>query len=175
MRIIGFLVLLCTGANGFGQTPVKDPDTVQALLVEVRQLRQDLEAMTVASQRVQIALYGLQIQDAAVARTSQRLEEARNKRMGAENARDHIAADVQRIEDVLASNTLKGDELNGLKMRLPEMKSELERTTNEVGARQAAEAEAASQFRTEQVKLVELQDRITRLDKVLERMGGAGK
>lgn len=59
MVVMGLMPMLM-GGSALGQTPEKAPDTLQALLVEVRQLRQDIEAMTAASQRVQIALYGLQ-------------------------------------------------------------------------------------------------------------------
>ncbi len=40
---------------------------------------------------------------------------------------------------------------------------------------QAAEADASSQLRNDQAKLVELQDRIERLDKSLEKLSAAGK
>jgi SMC interacting uncharacterized protein involved in chromosome segregation len=55
------------------------------------------------------------------------------------------------------------------------MKSEIERQTAEVQTLQAAEAEASSQLRNEQAKLAEVQERIERLDKTLEKLGIAGK
>jgi len=60
----------------FGQTTPGDSQTLQALLSEVRQLRQDLQTTTIAAQRAQILLYRLQGQEAAVARASQRIDEA---------------------------------------------------------------------------------------------------
>jgi hypothetical protein len=62
---LGFLLssTLC-----FGQTTPSESQTLQALLLEVRQLRQDLQTTTVAAQRAQILLYRLQGQEAAVAR-----------------------------------------------------------------------------------------------------------
>ena len=68
----------------FGQTTTGDSQTLQALLLEVRQLRQDLQTTTIAGQRVQILIYRLQGQEAAVARASQRLDEAGKAR---ENSR----------------------------------------------------------------------------------------
>jgi hypothetical protein len=47
--------------------------------------------------------------------------------------------------------------------------------TTEVQTCQATEAEASSQFRNDQAKLLDLQDRIARLDKALEQLGGTGK
>ncbi len=106
MKKIGLSIVLFTAFNLLGQTPAKDADPVQALLVEVRQLRQDIEAMTVASQRVQIALYALQLQDAAVARSAQRLDNAKNKCAGVEEHRSHAESEVQRFENALALGKL---------------------------------------------------------------------
>lgn len=74
-----FALTLLASSVGWCQTPTRDPDTTQTLLTEVHQLRLAIEGMTVASQRVQIALYALQIQDAAVARAEQRVDSARSK------------------------------------------------------------------------------------------------
>ena len=174
MRRIASLGMLLA-VNGLSQTTAKDPDALQALLVEVRQLRQDIEGLTVASQRVQIALYGLQMQDAAVARMAQRMDDARNKRMGAEVGRDHLAGEIKKFEDTVTSGTLNDSDSKAVQQRLVQLKSELERSTAEVQAREAAEAEASSQLQREQAKLGEIQDRIERLDKVLEKMGVPAK
>jgi hypothetical protein len=49
------------------------------LLEEVRQLRRDVQTTTVAAQRVQIALYRLALQDAAISRATKLVEEAHAK------------------------------------------------------------------------------------------------
>jgi chromosome segregation ATPase len=175
MRKIAFAVILFAASDGLCQTPAKEPDTLQALLVEVHQLRQDIEAMTVASQRVQIALYALQMQDAAVARAAQRMDSARDRRSGAEANRDHTASVIQELEAKLASATPGDAGAKELQPALSQMKSEIERQTAEVQTLQAAEAEASSQLRNEQAKLAEVQERIERLDKTLEKLGVAGK
>jgi chromosome segregation ATPase len=175
MGKIALAVMLFTASDGLCQTPAKEPDTLQALLVEVRQLRQDIEAMTVASQRVQIALYALQMQDAAVARAVQRMDDARNKRSGAEANRDRTASAIQALESKLASGTLGEAEAKGLKEELSQMKSQIEPLTAELQTLQAAEAEASSQLRSEQAKLADVQDRIGRLDKTLDKLAAAGK
>ena len=68
------LVLLFAAA-AFAQAPV---DPVQALLAEVHQLRMDLQATTITSQRVQILLYRVQIQQAAVIRAANHADEGRH-------------------------------------------------------------------------------------------------
>ncbi len=75
---IAFAVMMFVALPGYSQTPVRDANTLQALLDEVHQLRQAIEGMTAASQRVQIALYGLQMQDGAVDRATQRVDNVRN-------------------------------------------------------------------------------------------------
>jgi len=86
----------------FGQTTTGDSQTLQALLSEVRQLRQDLQTTTIAGQRVQILIYRLQGQETAVARASQRLDEAREKVARIQDQREHVVAEVKRFEDSLS-------------------------------------------------------------------------
>ena len=162
-------------ASAFCQTPAKEPDTLQALLVEVHQLRQDIEGMTVASQRVQIALYQLQMLDGAVARAAQRLDNVRSKCSLAEENMHHTVADIQRLEGAVASGTVPQPEAEAVKQRLTELKGHLEGQAAEAQTRQAGEAEATTQLRGDQAKLLDLQDRIARLDKVLEQLGSLGK
>jgi chromosome segregation ATPase len=76
------------------------------------------------------------------------------------------------MENRLASGTLAESEAKDVQSRLPQLKSELDAQTTDLQNRQAAEAEASSQFRSEQAKLTELQDRIDRLDKALEKLPG---
>jgi hypothetical protein len=63
----------------FAQTASTDLQTLQALLAEVRQLRLDLQITTVASQRVQIILFRLQLREGTVARAQQRVGEVHSK------------------------------------------------------------------------------------------------
>src|SRR5438046_1528393 len=146
MRRIGF-ALMWFVAPGWSQTPAKEPDTLQALLVEVHQLRQDIAATMVASQRVQIALYALQMQDAAVARSAQRLDNARNKCSGAENNQARVTGEVQRLETRLASGGLTDAETKELQIVLTHMKGEIEAQSTELQSCQTAEAQASTQLR----------------------------
>jgi hypothetical protein len=95
------VAIIFLASDAFCQTPVKESDTLQSLLTEVHQLRQDIEAMTVASQRVQIALSALQIQDTAVARAIQRVDNARSKCSAEEANRQRTASEIQRLESSL--------------------------------------------------------------------------
>jgi len=63
----------------FAQTTSSDSQTLQALLAEVRQLRQDLQVSLTRIQSAQILLSRQQIQQVAVSRASQHLNDARSK------------------------------------------------------------------------------------------------
>jgi chromosome segregation ATPase len=171
MTKIVFVGMLLAASGGLCQTPQKDPGTLQSLLAEVRQLRQDIEAMTVASQRIEIMLSTLQIQDQAVARAARRLDEVRNKCSAAETNRAHASIAIHRLENELASGTAEDPKTKDLQSVLNQMKSEIEAKTAEVQSCQASESEASSQLQNDQAKLVDLQDRIERLDK----LSGSGR
>src|ERR1035437_4740861 len=167
MRKTVLAAMLFVASNGLCQTPAKDSDTLQSLLMEVRQLRQAIEAMTAAAQRVQIALSALQMQDAVVARAAQRLDDARNKCAGAEAKRQHMATEIQELEGMLVGANPGEARTKAAQLQLARTKSEIEPKAMDVQTCRAAEAEASSQLRNDQAKLVDLQDRIERLDKTL--------
>lgn len=98
------LSLLVFSTPCFGQTTPGDSQTLQALLTEIRLLRQDLRTTTIAAQRSQILIYRLQGQEAAVGRASQRLDEAREKLARIQDERKHVTAEVKQTEDFV-SNT----------------------------------------------------------------------
>jgi chromosome segregation ATPase len=166
------LCVLCFFAfstGSFAQTSPSDSQTLQALLLEVRQLRQDLQTTTIAGQRAQILVYRLQGQEAAVARASQRLDEAREKLARIQDERKHVVADVKRLED---SN---GDAANPATQRkeieegvLPQLKTRLESLESQEQQLQGREIDADQQLRAEEVRLTDLRDQLDRLDKTLE-------
>jgi len=171
------LLLLSTAC--FGQTTPADSQTLQALLSEVRQLRQDLQTTTIAAQRAQILIYRLQGQEAAVARASQRLDEAREKLARIQDDRKHVATDVKQHEDFISNTENPPTQRKEVEAVLPRLKTRLESLENEEQQRQTREIEAEQQLRAEEVRLSDLRDQLDRLDKVLEnarrRPGGSSQ
>jgi hypothetical protein len=70
----------------------------QAVLSEIRQLRQDLQATGAIIQRVQIVLYRIQAQESKLDRATQQLETARNICKGSEMQRKRFATQIERAE-----------------------------------------------------------------------------
>ena len=162
---LGFLLSL---TPCFGQTTPSEPQTLQALLFEVRQLRLDLQTTTIAVQRAQILLYRSQGQEAAVVRASQRLDGARERLAAIQDQREHVAADVKRQEDFLSNTENPPAQRKEIEDGLPPQKTRLESLKNEAQQRQTQEIEAEQQLRAEEVRLSDLRDQLDRLDKALE-------
>lgn len=169
-------LLLCSTAC-LGQTTPGDSQTLQALLSEVRQLRQDLQTTTIAGQRAQILIYRLQGQEAAVARASQRLDEAREKLARIQDERKHVVADVKRQEDFISNTENPATRRKEVEGILSQLKTRVESLENQEQQLQTREIDAEQQLRAEEVRLSDLRDQLDRLDKALEnasRRSGAG-
>jgi len=152
----------------FGQSAPGDSQTLQALLSEVRQLRQELRTTTIAAQRSQILIYRLQGQEASAARASQRLDEAREKLARTQDERRHVAADVKQTEDFVNNADNPTAQRKALENRLSELKTRLESSESNEQKDQSQEIDAEQQLRAEETKLGDLRDQLDRLDKTLE-------
>jgi predicted nucleic acid-binding Zn-ribbon protein len=161
------LFLLVMAPALYGQSP--EAALTQTLITEIHALRQQIEATTVTSQRVQIALYRLQSQTAAVDGAQRRLETARVKVREAESNRRRIAADIQQTEE-RARAAQNAGERKDLEMAVTRSKAEQETLGEEEAQWQAAAGEAESRLRTEQGRLAELQSLLDRLDRALDEI-----
>jgi len=163
-----FLLLLpIATATVFAQSAPPTSPALEALVSEIHQLRQDLQAATVAGQRVQIALFRLQTQTTAVARATSRLDELRSRISQAQSNHSEIARRMQQFEEK-QRNSRDPNELKTVADVLPQLKAGMDREAGEEQRLQAGEAEAASQLRAEQAKLNDLQDQLDKLDKILD-------
>ena len=93
-----FVILLLFPAVSPAQTASADTQTLQNLVNELHQLRQDLKTMATAMERGQILFHRLQIQQAAVDRAMQRLDDARAKLASVEANRKEVAASLKFLE-----------------------------------------------------------------------------
>jgi isoleucyl-tRNA synthetase len=149
------------------QTTSSDSQTLQALLGEVRQLRQDLQVSLTRMQSAQILLSRLQIQEVAVTRASQHLDDARSKLAEVQVVMKSEAAEIKHFED--APNN--GDNAAQVEAALNRAKSDLEASTNLAQQRQSTETDAELQLRTEQDKLNRFESQLDELLRNLENSG----
>jgi chromosome segregation ATPase len=160
------LILLALSLPALAQTSSPDTALTQALLTEIRQLRQDLQTTAATIQRVQIVMYRLQAQSGLLSRATQRLDDARTRCTVAQNQQRNFTTQIQQMEERLRAN-IDPAERKQVEEQLRRSKSSLEMFGNEEQQCRAREAEADSQFRVERAKLSDLEDQLDKLDKVL--------
>jgi hypothetical protein len=96
--LVGFLAVAPTA---FCQTSPSDSQTLQALLLEVRQLHEDLQTDAAAALKAQILFLRVQTQQTAVARASQQVDEARSKLGEVQTARKKVEDEAKQTQDAL--------------------------------------------------------------------------
>lgn len=161
--IIGLMGMLACAS---GQAARADTQTLQALLSEVRALRQDLRASLNRTQSMQILLARFQIQEGVISRATDRLSGARQKLQDTQFHQKELGLEQKRIEDSLtdADTQQQSDLLD----RLNHVKSDLEITGHLAQQQQTTEIQAQQQLRDEQDKLNVLE---TQMDELIGGMG----
>ncbi len=159
-------LLLLFPAAVFAQAPT-DSQTLQALLAEVRLLRQDLRISTLAAQRAQILIYRVQAQEAAVAHASQRLEEATLRRSQIEEKRKQYASQLKWYQDTKDHLESPADQKQ-YDDTIAQLKAQMDAQLPEEQELQSREVAFREQLSMEEAKLGKLQDELDRLDKALE-------
>jgi len=151
------------------QSSPADSQTLQAILEEIRDLRQDLQNVTVTARRTEIFLYRLQTQETVVARAFQRVAEAQSKLGEVQSNRNKLPTTTKQYEELLEraqdSNARKEPE-----DVIATYKVKLDASGNEDQELRARESEFAEQLRIEQAKL----DRLDKSLQVSSRQSGDG-
>lgn len=159
--------LLATSASAFGQAASSDTQTLQALLSEVRALRQELHAALNRTQSMQILLARFQVQEGVVAKASDRLNESRQKVFDFHVHQKELAVEAKRLEDALNGADAPQQQAD-LQERIKHVKSELEVVGNIAQQQQTTEIQAEQQLRDEQAKLAAIE---SQLDELIRIMG----
>ena len=169
-RLFPIIAVILVSTASLAQNTPSDSQTLRALLDEVRQLRKDLQTTTVAAQRVQVALYRLQLEDASVVRARTSLEEARTGLARKIDERQHFTDEVERLEE--ARTHLQDEhEKKAIEELLPGSKRRLEQLATEEQQWQSKVSEAETALRVEQNKVDALHATLDELDQALQNVG----
>jgi chromosome segregation ATPase len=158
------LFLFSSSAHGQA-TPTESP-TLQAVLAEIRQLRQDLQTSAIAARRAQILIYRLHVQEDAVANVSQRLDEAKSSIEQLRARRKYQEIQIKRYED-MKDQPENAAQRKQFEDEITELKAQMEASVPEEQEAQVRETELEQQSRIEQAKLGQLQDELDRLDQAV--------
>jgi len=164
------LVVLLRTAEAGAETPGPDSQMTLALLAEIRQLRLDLQGAAATIQRVQIGMYRLSTQSAQFERAKERLEQARNTCKRMQWQRENLKVRVEQAE-ALKRNAQNSSEQQRAQQMFDQIQSETASLATQEQECQVEQANAEAQFRTEEGKMNELQDRLDRLDRALASYG----
>jgi len=146
-------------------TPAESP-TLQAMLAEIRQLRQDLQTSAIAARRAQILIYRLHVQEAAVAHASQRLDEAKSSAEQLQARRKYQEIQIKQYE-TLKDRAENAAQRQQFEDAIFELKAQTEAWAVEEQEAHRKESELEQQSRIEQAKLDQLQDELDRLDRAV--------
>jgi len=159
---------LLAPAQQAGNELSSDKATIQALLVEVRQLRLALERSTSILPRVQLAAQRLQAQQDRVDRLSREL---RNYRADSDSkpGKEKLALALKQIESEMGQtqDAARRKEMENVSKSLA---AEIEQVTFREQQDRAQEIELMSQLQSEQAKLRTLSDQLDALEKKLEEV-----
>ena len=158
LLILGWIGMsACT----FGQAAAADTHTLQALLSEVRALRQDLRVSLNRAQSMQILLARFQVQEGAVTRAADRLSDARQKLMDTQIHQKELGLEQKRLEETPPATDPA--EQSDLLDKINHVKADLEVTGRAAQQRQAAEIQAEPRLREEQDKLDAFENQLEEL------------
>ena len=168
--VVSFLLALRVAAAAPAESAASDSQMVQAMLTEVRQLRQDLQAAAATIQRVQIVMFRLQGQGGVLENAKQRLEQSRFacKQIPAE--REMLQSQIEQagIRKRNAQNTAEQSAADGFLSQINSQIAELAARERDC---QVQLAEGETQLRSEDAKMNDLQDQLDKLDKILANNG----
>ena len=158
--------LLLSSSTAFGQSAAADSQTLQALLEEVHQLRKDVQIAATSARRAQILIHRLYVQEAAVARAAQRLDETKAELEQLRNHRTYQLAQIKNYED-LRDRSADANQRTQLDASISYMKAEMESSVPMEQEIQTKETDLEGDFRTEQAKLDQIQSELDRLDRAV--------
>ena len=164
--------LLAISAGAFGQVASSDTQTLQALLSEVRALRQDLRVSLNKAQGNQILLARLQLQEGAVTRASDHLNDARQKLFETRVHQRELSSELKRTEESLNTGANPADSPQDLQDRINHIKSDIEIAGKTAQQQQTTETQAEQQLRDEQDKLSAIEGQ---LDELIRTMGSTAE
>jgi chromosome segregation ATPase len=169
--ILLLLGVLLAVSPALGQSASSDSQTLQAILQELRGLRQDLRTVTVTSQRAQILFFRVQSEQESVARAQQQLDDARSALSKAQNHRQGIEREVQYYKDQdNEDRTPNPAERQRIESNLPRMKGLLQEAQADEQQAQSREMTAKDKLQLEQSNLDNLKEELDRLDKSLANL-----
>jgi predicted nucleic acid-binding Zn-ribbon protein len=158
----------------FSQNTEAEHPTMGALLLEIRQLRHDLQTAAIAARRAQIVIYRLHEQTQAVDRASEKLENSKTALAQMQQQKEYQAEQIKRFEEMRdqAENEQQRIQLESTVARF---KEQLEAWEQEEQELRLKVSEQEADLRGEKAKQERLDEQLDQLDRDLEEAAVSGK
>lgn len=140
---------------------------MEAVLSEIRQLRQDLQAAAIATRKAQIVIYRLHVQADVLERATERLENTKGELAQLDSQKKSLTEQIKQLEE-----TKDRPENEPRRKQFEDYLTNCKANLEAVGPReqelQTKQLELETDLRTEQAKWNRLQDELDRLENLLE-------
>ncbi len=160
------LCLLFFSAITQAQTTVCEAKTMEALLTEIRQLRQDLQAAATAARKAQIVIYRLHVQVAAAEHAAAQLESAKNERTQMQWQVQYQTLQIKRLEE-MKERAETEEQRKQFDESISAFRAGLEMLGPKEQELQANEIEKEAELRIQQAKLDQLESELDRIENTL--------
>jgi len=170
LRVTLFLCgLVCFSSPASCQTQISDAQTrtMEAVLSEIRQLRQDLQTAALAARKAQIVIYRLHIQQGVVERATSRLDNAKTEIAQVENQRRYQTEQIKRLK-VMKERAENEEQKQQLDENIATLESNLQDWDPREQELQSQQIELEGELRAEQAKLARLDEELDRLENALQ-------
>jgi len=168
--VVVLISMATLGAAPVGQASAAaaPPDTIAALLVEVRGLRAAMEQIAAAGPRVQLALGRLQLQEQRINTLVRRLEEVRSALTPARQKLQESSERLEHFEKAARDSPIE-EQRRDAEASLPHMKREAALAATEVQRLQSDEGVLLQDISSEQNRWTEFNQRLEELERSLPR------
>lgn len=167
--VLPFGLLLIPTVAFAQSTSSTDSQTLQALLKEVRKLRQDVRTMTVASQRAQILLSREQMEQIAVENAQKELDAANSHVSEIQRQERNSQEQIQYFSDQdNEDRTPNPASRQRIESMIARFKTNLAQQSVDEQSAETSQMQAKEKLQIEQGKLDALQAELDRLDKDLQ-------
>jgi chromosome segregation ATPase len=145
----------------------EDRQILQALLEEVRQLRLELRRANAVSQRLQVALARIRLQEARVESLTRSLQTARTRLVEVRETQSRVEDEIKEGEERISRET-NADRQAMLEFQIKEMRNRLSISAREEEQARNREASLNAELQTEQAKLSDLNNQLDNIMRQLE-------
>jgi hypothetical protein len=169
MALVLVGLLVGGGLQPFTAAPqAQNPDTLAALLVEVKGLRVAMEQLASAGPRVQLLFGRLQLQEQRINASVRKLEALQSEVKAAADKEARQRAELQRLEDFVRNNP-GSHEREDLERSFPGMRKHLASLAAETQRLQIEEVTLSGLISTEQNRWNDINRALDELDRALTR------